>query len=103
MTTARVLPNSTSVDLLSLPLPSTSRKGSVDTNAIQSRDEAKRHPLGVKPSGNALTSDTNLQSSMGTFTILPDVMILLLFEFLDEQALTLIIQNIYMLFCQFLD
>jgi hypothetical protein len=31
-----------------------------------------RHPLGVRPSGNAFASDVNLKTSMGLFARLPD-------------------------------
>lgn len=35
----------------------------------------RRHPLGVKPSGNALTSTVNLKSRCGRFAQLPDELI----------------------------
>jgi len=50
-------------------------------------DEALRHPLGVKPSGNALTSIENLQGSMGLFAHLPDALVLTLLEYLDDYGL----------------
>jgi hypothetical protein len=34
-----------------------------------------RHPLGVRPSGNAFASDVNLKFSMGLFARLPDEML----------------------------
>ncbi|KAL8243742.1 hypothetical protein R6Q59_010000 [Mikania micrantha] len=58
-----------------------------NTNIVASIDEARKHPLGVKPSGNALTSKTNLQMAMGSLAMLPDSIILLLFEFLDVPSL----------------
>lgn len=39
-----------------------------------------RHPLGLRPSGNAFNATTNLRAATGTFTILPDE---LLAQFLD--------------------
>ncbi|KAI2085382.1 hypothetical protein LOZ36_004048 [Ophidiomyces ophidiicola] len=45
------------------------------------------HPLGVKPSGNGLTASWNLRASIGHFGILPDELISLLLESLDEKAL----------------
>ena len=45
------------------------------------------HPLGVKPSGNALTSDENAATSIGAFGALPDEMILTLLEWLDSESL----------------
>ncbi|KAJ0426084.1 hypothetical protein BJY00DRAFT_298225 [Aspergillus carlsbadensis] len=41
------------------------------------------HPLGVKPSGNALLAAVNLRNAIGTFGLLPDELILSLLEFLD--------------------
>ncbi|KAL5339222.1 hypothetical protein BJX70DRAFT_388110 [Aspergillus crustosus] len=54
---------------------------SADLNAIPG------HPLGVKPSGNALLASENLRPAIGTFNLLPDELILLLLEFLDSRDL----------------
>lgn len=52
-------------------------------------NESLRHPLLVRPSGNALTSDgTDLRASMGSFGQLPDALVLVLLEFLDQRSLT---------------
>jgi hypothetical protein len=45
------------------------------------------HPLGVKPSGNALLAAVNLRNAIGTFGLLPDELILILLEFLDCPSL----------------
>lgn len=45
------------------------------------------HPLGVKPSGNALLADWSLRDAIGTFRRLPDELILLLLEDLDSASL----------------
>ena len=50
-------------------------------------NELLRHPLGVRPSGNALTCDQNLQDAMGSWNRLPDATILLLLEWLDAKSL----------------
>ena len=51
-------------------------------------NESFQHPLLVKPSGNALTSDeTGLVNSMGTLGQLPDATVLLLLDFLDQRSL----------------
>lgn len=50
-------------------------------------DSLRRHPLGVKPSGNALTADQDLSLSMGILGRIPDSLLLLLLEFLDQDAL----------------
>lgn len=51
------------------------------------RDAIPGHPLGVKPSGNALLAAENLRDAIGTFGILPDELILILLEFLDGPSL----------------
>lgn len=43
----------------------------------------RRHPLGVRPSGNALTSTTNCKFSSGSFARLPDELILQFLETLQ--------------------
>lgn len=50
-------------------------------------DTIPGHPLGVKPSGNALLATENLRDAIGTFSILPDELILILLEFLDGPSL----------------
>lgn len=46
-----------------------------------------KHPLGVRPGGNALTSKQDLSVSMGIFGRIPDTLVLLLLEYLDQNAL----------------
>ncbi|KIW32960.1 uncharacterized protein PV07_04467 [Cladophialophora immunda] len=62
-----------------------------DNNAADtgtsSEDEVEPHSLGLRPSGNALTSQENAQTSMGPFGLLPDTLMLMLLEFLDRRAL----------------
>lgn len=41
----------------------------------------RRHPLGVRPSGNAFTSPINLKANCGMFRTLPDEMIV---DFLER-------------------
>jgi hypothetical protein len=54
----------------------------------QRGDEAiPSHPLGVKPSGNALLATWSLRDAIGTFRLLPDELILLLLEYLDGSSL----------------
>lgn len=43
----------------------------------------KRHPLGVRPSGNALTSSANLKASCGPFALLPDELLMHFLEMLQ--------------------
>lgn len=50
-------------------------------------DTLDQHPLGVRPSGNALTSVENAQKYMGRFEKLPDSLTLLMLEFLDQDSL----------------
>lgn len=47
----------------------------------------RKHPLGLRPSGNALTSKQDLSLSMGIFGRIPDTLLLLLLEYLDQPAL----------------
>jgi F-box-like len=58
--------------------------------SLESEDNSgiTRHPLGVRPSGNALTSEKNLRDSMGFFSLLPEEVLTSLLEWLDEQRLT---------------
>ena len=62
---------------------------SANNNLQDSRslDAIPTHPLGVKPSGNALLAAENLRDAIGTFRILPDELILTLLEFLDSPSL----------------
>ena len=54
----------------------------------QQGDEAiPSHPLGVKPSGNALLATWSLRDAIGTFRLFPDELILLLLEHLDGSSL----------------
>ncbi|KAI9845849.1 MAG: hypothetical protein M1837_004530 [Sclerophora amabilis] len=48
---------------------------------------APRHPLGIKPSGNAYTSNSNLRAASGLFALLPEELIVQLLEFLDASDL----------------
>jgi len=51
-------------------------------------DEAiPSHPLGVKPSGNALLATKNLRDAIGAFRSSPDELVLLLLEWLDGPSL----------------
>lgn len=45
------------------------------------------HPLGVKPSGNAFTADSNIRTAIGSFSQIPDELIVLILETLDQETL----------------
>jgi F-box-like len=45
------------------------------------------HPLGVRPSGNALFATSNLRDAIGTLNALPDELIVMCLEFLDAASL----------------
>jgi hypothetical protein len=47
----------------------------------------KAHPLGVKPSGNALAAQDNSSGNMGVFGGLPDETVLVILEWLDSKGL----------------
>ena len=75
-----VLPDNFSIEAASSP------SQTID-NAEVPWESLRRHPLGVRPSGNALTADQDLSLSMGVFGQIPDSLVLLLVEFLDQDAL----------------
>ncbi|KAB8220533.1 hypothetical protein BDV33DRAFT_93614 [Aspergillus novoparasiticus] len=60
---------------------------SLDNHDLVGHDAIPGHPLGVKPSGNALLAQENLRAAIGTFNLLPDELILILLEFLDGRGL----------------
>lgn len=68
---------------------STLSDGSLDEDASLENLESgsNRHPLGVKPSGNALTSRKSARDHMGKFAVLPDSLLLGFLEFLDQSSL----------------
>jgi len=58
------------------------------TDAENSDDAVSlRHPLGVRPSGNAYLSESNLKLAMGQFALLPDELISLILEDFDASTL----------------
>ncbi|KAJ5289202.1 hypothetical protein N7478_002232 [Penicillium angulare] len=68
-------------DITTLPSYPLALEEDQDVEAIPS------HPLGVKPSGNALLATSNLRSAIGTWQLLPDELILLIFEYLNGRDL----------------
>jgi hypothetical protein len=61
-----------------------------DESSIDDLDDSslvRRHPLGLRPSGNALTSTVNLKSSFGLFAYLPDEVLSQFLEYLDPSTL----------------
>lgn len=67
-------------DITTLP-SNPPQDGEMEVEAIPS------HPLGVKPSGNALLATWSLRDYIGTFRSLPDELILILLEYLDGNSL----------------
>lgn len=47
----------------------------------------RRHPLGVRPSGNAFTSKVNLKHACGLLASLPDELIVQILEGLEAESL----------------
>ncbi|KAH8426734.1 putative F-box and JmjC domain protein [Aspergillus melleus] len=72
------MPDTTSID-------SHSEHGLLED--VPGHDTIPGHPMGVKPSGNALLATENLRNAIGTFKLLPDELILMLLECLDGPAL----------------
>lgn len=60
-----------------------------DESLENDKDSAlvRRHPLGVRPSGNAFTAGVNLKSSFGLFARLPDELLASFLEYLDAETL----------------
>lgn len=50
---------------------------------IETADQVRRHPLGVRPSGNAYTATSNAKHSAGSFRALPDELLSQILECLD--------------------
>jgi hypothetical protein len=50
-------------------------------------DAVPCHPLGVKPSGNALVAASNLRDALGNLGALPDEVVLMVLEWLDPSSL----------------
>lgn len=53
----------------------------IDDSALEEGSIVRRHPLGVRPAGNALTSSADCKQSAGSFAILLDE---LLMQFLES-------------------
>lgn len=58
-----------------------------DDEATTATSSVARHPLGVRPSGNAFTSEVNLKAAMGTFALLPDELLASFLEILQPADL----------------
>jgi hypothetical protein len=52
--------------------------------------ESTRHPLGVRPNGNALLATKDLSNAMGIFSRLPGELLLNLLEYFEPEELTLL-------------
>ncbi|EXJ81097.1 hypothetical protein A1O3_07385 [Capronia epimyces CBS 606.96] len=52
-----------------------------------SETQTDQHPLGIRPAGNALTSRENAQGFMGLFANVPDALLLMVLEYLDQPSL----------------
>ncbi len=68
-------------DITTLPSNPPALDSQLDDEAIPS------HPLGVKPSGNALLATWSLRDAIGSFQLLSDEIILFLLEHLDGSSL----------------
>jgi hypothetical protein len=65
------------------------RLASTNQNTSKPEESATipRHPLGIRPSGNAFTATVNLKASLGSFARLPDELLAQLLDFLDARQL----------------
>ena len=46
-----------------------------------------RHPLGIRPSGNAFSASINLKTATGVFSLLPDELVAQFLEYLEASDL----------------
>jgi len=53
----------------------------------QQSTAVQKHPLGVRPSGNAFTSEINLKAACGTYSVLPDEVLAQSLEYLEAADL----------------
>lgn len=58
-----------------------------DISSTEDGASVRRHPLGVRPSGNAFTSSVNVKHAAGSFSLLPDELIASFLESLEPQDL----------------
>ncbi|KAL1311686.1 hypothetical protein AAFC00_001790 [Neodothiora populina] len=58
-----------------------------DSEHGQQATAVKRHPLGVRPSGNAFTASVNLKAASGVYALLPDELLAQLLEYLEAADL----------------
>jgi len=56
-------------------------------NLDQHEPELATLAVGVRPAGNAYTATANLKSAAGSFSCLPDELLVSVLEFLDAKAL----------------
>ena len=54
---------------------------------LDNDNESRRHPLGVRPAGNAYLAEQNLMAAAGGFKILPEELIAILLEYLEPADL----------------
>lgn len=73
----------------SRPVKRVKLQSSVDDSTTESEQSTavRRHPLGIRPSGNAFTSNVNLKAACGSFSVLPDELLIQLLEYLDAPSL----------------
>jgi hypothetical protein len=63
------------------------REEDVSVDDLDDSSLVRRHPLGLRPAGNALTTSVNLKTSFGLFAYLPDELISQFLEYLDPATL----------------
>ena len=72
------------------PRPTANESQAEDQTTVSLVDvefDIQPHPLGVRPSGNALTANEDLRCNLGVLSLLPDQLVLTILEWLDENAL----------------
>ncbi|KAF2836352.1 Clavaminate synthase-like protein [Patellaria atrata CBS 101060] len=63
------------------------RDGTPELGVEEISQTVPPHPLGIKPSGNAYSSDINIKDACGGFQILPDELVIQVLEYLNASSL----------------
>ena len=87
---AALLDHFNSEDVLDRPLAKKRRVDVPSDHEDSFSPAVRKHPLGVRPLGNAFTSKVNLKASCGLFALLPDELLAQFLEQLNAADLLLV-------------
>ena len=63
------------------------KKSYIHLDRKESSVAVPHHPLNIRPSGNVYTTAENIKSAAGTFSHLPDELLVHILEYLDGRSL----------------